>query len=430
MLAAMISIREALERMMPRFSALPLERVSLEDALGRHLALALSARHDEPPFDNSAMDGYAVRASDLADASAEHPFELRVIAESRAGGPQPSSIGSNDAARIFTGAPMPAGADAVVMQEDVERIDDRIVVRAPSAVGRHVRRRGEVLHAGDVLLESGTRIGSGEIGLCASQGFAQLPVHRRPRVAILSTGDELREIGEPDRRGSIIDSNSHALRAAVREAGGIAHVMARAPDEPRALEAAVRDAFAFDVLLTCGGVSVGEYDLLHQVFADVGVEEVFWKVRIKPGKPIRFGMLHPGGTVRRVAPPGAIAVVGLPGNPVSALLTFEIFVRPALRRMLGDPLPFRDAIPVELAAPIKGPGSRTELVRVRLSPREAAPPLAHPHRLQGSAALTSLVGLDALVVLEEGSADRPAGSVVPAIDLRGGAGVPRSILQT
>lgn len=405
----MIGIDEALARMIPRFGPLESERVALEHALGRFLAAALAAREDVPGFDNSAMDGYAVVAEDLARASASAPVELPLAGESRAGEAMSTPLSRGTAARIFTGAPMPDGADAVVMQEDVERREGRVVFRAPTTPGRHVRRRADVLAAGRGLLDAGVALGIGEIGLLASQGYAHVPVHRRPRVALLSTGDELREIGEPMRPGSLIDSNAHALAAAVREAGGEPVMLPCAPDDPSTLERAVRDGIASaDVLLTCGGVSVGEYDYLHEAFRSAGVEEDFWKVRIKPGKPIRFGMA------------ADVPVVGLPGNPVSALLTFELFVRPGLRRMLGDPRPYRDVIDVELGARLAAPSARTELCRVRLEHRGGARPRAVPHRDQGSAALTSLVGLDALVILAEGSGEHPEGSVVRAIDLRAG----------
>lgn len=407
----MIGIDEALARMMPRFVPLPAERVPLDLALGRFLATRLRARDDVPALDNSAMDGYAVRAADLSTATNESPVVLELAGESRAGGAFPTALEPGKAARIFTGAPMPEGADAVVMQEDAERRGDRVAFFGATRPGKHVRRRAEVLAAGDLLLDAGAAIGIGEIGVLASQGFAQVAVHRRPRVAILSSGDELREIGEAARPGSVVDSNAHALAAAVREAGGEPIVLPRTPDDRAALLDAVRAGISSaDVLVTCGGVSVGEYDLLHEAFREAGVDEVFWKVRIKPGKPIRFGVAD------------GKPVVGLPGNPVSALLTFEVFVRPGLRRMLGDPRPFRDVVEVELATALPSPGGRTELARARLELRSGDVPLAFPHRDQGSAALTSLVGLDALVIVPEGTPGLGAGSRARALDVRGGSG--------
>jgi molybdopterin molybdotransferase len=411
----MISIAEAIDEMFPRFAPLPAERVPLDRALGRFLASTLAAREDVPGFDNSAMDGYAVFAPDVAGASKDAPVVLPVVGESRAGGPPPGVLHEGAAMRIFTGAPLPEGADAIVIQEDTERKDQEVSIFASSEPGKHVRRRAEVLAAGDAMLDAGTRVGAGEVGLCASQGHAFVPVRRRPRVAILSTGDELREMGEPPRPGSLIDSNAHCLAAAVREAGGVPELLPLGADDADELTDRVRDALSSsDVLLSTGGVSVGEYDLLHEAFRRAGVEEVFWKIRVKPGKPVRFGMA------------GRVPVVGLPGNPVSALVTFEVFVRPGLRRMMGDPRPFRPMIEVELADSMKAPASRTELARVRFEAGEGALPRAVKHARQGSAALTSLVGLDALVVLPEGAGELPAGATARAMDVRSVRGVPTS----
>jgi molybdopterin molybdotransferase len=410
-----ISIAEALAVMEPCFAPLPAERVPLDRALGRFLAADLIAREDVPGFDNSAMDGYAVRASDLRGASDATPVALALSGESRAGGPWPTAL-REGTLRIFTGAPLPEGADAVVMQEDVRRDEERILFSTPAEPGKHVRRRAEVLTAGSTFLSAGARIGPGEIGLAASQGYAALPAHRAPRAAILATGDELREIGEPARPGTLVDSSSHAIAAAVREAGGEPIVLARAADDRAAIAGALRRGLACaDVVLTCGGVSVGEYDLLHDAIGELGGEQLFWKVRVKPGKPIRFDRV--GGTT----------IVALPGNPVSSLVTFELFVRPQLRRMLGDPRPHRAAIEVEVARALPSPGSRTELVRARLEHRERALPLAHAHRDQGSGALTSLAGLDVLIVRPAGAPELATGSVARALDVRAGLGEARSI---
>lgn len=415
----MLSIPEALEQTLARFAPLPPERVPLDHALGRFLAVPLAAREDVPGFDNSAMDGYAVVASDVAEATVGSPVVLPVAGESRAGGPSLPVLRPGTAMRIFTGAPLPEGADAIVIQEDTVRTDGGVAVHAPTAPGRHVRRRAEVLASGDLVLEQGARLGAGEIGLCASQGYAFVPVRRRPRVAILSTGDELKELGEPPRAGSLFDSNAHCLAAAVREAGGVPQLTPLGADNLDELTACIQDALTSnDVLLSTGGVSVGEYDLLHEALRRAAVEELFWKVRVKPGKPIRFGMA------------GRTPVVGLPGNPVSALVTFELFVRPGLRRMLGDPRPFRPLIDVELADAMTAPSDRTELVRVRLEPSAGARPRAVKHADQGSAALTSLVGLDALLVLPEGAGVLPAGTTARAIDVRAERGVATSPWST
>jgi len=415
----MLSIADAVDQMFPHFAPLPAERVPLDRALGRFVAEPLAAREDVPGFDNSAMDGYAVRASDVAGASTETPVVLPLEGESRAGGPPPPTLREGAAMRIFTGAPLPEGADAIVIQEDTERADQQVSMFASSEPGRHVRRRAEVLAAGDAMLEPGTRVGAGEVGICAGQGHAYVPVRRRPRVAILSTGDELREIGEPPRPGSLIDSNAHCLAAAVREAGGVPTLLPLGADDADELTARVGEARSSSgALLSTGGVSVGEYDFLHEAFDRAGVEEVFWKVRIKPGKPVRFGMA------------GRVPVVGLPGNPVSALVTFEVFVRPGLRRMLGDPRPFRPMIDVELGHAMKAPARRTELARVCLEPGDGPLPRAVTRAHQGSGALTSLVALDALLVLPEGAGDLPAGARARAIDVQRARGLASSPWST
>ena len=393
-------IAEAAAELLATFAPLPAERVSLDAARGRFLAAPLAARVDEPAFDNSAMDGWAVRSEDVAAASEASPVALDVVGESRAGVPAAAALGAGEAIRIFTGAKLPEGADAVVMQEDATREGERVSIREAAALGRHVRRRGEVLAAGATMLEAGARFDAGEIGVAASQGHALVPVHRAPRVAILSTGDELRELGDPrPAEGSLIDSSAHALAAAVREAGGVPVLQPRGPDDPDALAASLERALGCDVVITTGGVSVGEYDFLRGAFDAAGVEELFWKARIKPGKPIWAGR----------GPSGA-PVVGLPGNPVSALVTFEVFVRPGVRTLIGDPRPHRRLVRVPLARPMRAPGTRTELARAKL-----VDGVAHPASQQGSAAMTSMIGLDLLLVLPMGAGEI---SEADALDLR------------
>ncbi len=376
-------IQEALEVMMPAFVPLGAERLPLHEALGRFTAADVVTREDSPPFDNSAMDGYAVRASEV---SAAKPMAL--VGESRAGGPTPSALAPATAMRIFTGARMPPGADAVVMQEEV-RVDAGQVhfVRAP-AVGDQVRARGSDAAEGSVLIAKHSLLGPGELGMLAAQGFAAVSVFRRPRVAILGTGDELRDVDEPTRPGSIINSNAYALAAQVREAGGEPVVLPNVGDELEATVRALEAGLGCDLVLTCGGVSVGAYDLVKQAFARVGIEADFWKVNIKPGKPLTFG--------RR----GRTPVVGLPGNPVSAMVTFEVLVRPGLRTLLGDPRPYRVRNVARLAVEHRHETGRVELARATVAVREGQL-YATPLRLQGSGSLPSMVGVDALVVLDE-----------------------------
>ena len=411
-------ISAALAAMMPAFAPRGRERVQLEAALGRVLAEASLARADQPPFSNSAMDGYAVRAADLAGASGQAPRSLPLAGESKAGEGAPPSLAAGTTIRIFTGAPLPAGADAIVMQEDTERAGEAVSFHLAPAPGAHVRVQGEDLRAGSPMLEAGQRLGPGEIGLLASQGHAALSVWRRPRVAILSTGDELRDVSDPPRPGSIVNSNAYALAAQVREAGGEPWVLPIVPDRLEEVIAQVRVGLGADVLLTIGGVSVGDYDLVRQAFDAVGVEPQFWQIAMKPGKPLSFGLYGPAREQ---------IVVGLPGNPVSAMVTFEVFVRPGLRAMQGDPRPYRRSQPVHLARAHRHGTGRTELARARLEVGPEGELVAHLHPRQGSGALTSVAGAEALVILPADQAEFAAGERLPALLLdesRGSASSP------
>lgn len=382
----MLTISEALAQILPAFTPRGTERVGLADAAGRILAEDVSARWDLPPFDNSAMDGYAVAAATAAAA----PATLPVSGESRAGGGMPEPLAAGAAMRIFTGAPLPPGADAVVMQEDTRREGERVVIEAAPRAGQHVRRRGEDLAAGAAMLAGGARLGPGEIGLLAGQGVSSVSVFRRPRIALLSTGDELRDVSDPPVPGTIVNSNAYALAAQVTEAGGDPWVLPIAPDVEGAIAERVREGLRADVLITVGGVSVGDYDLVHTVLAGAGVERRLWKVAIKPGKPVCFGV-H-----------GDVPVVGLPGNPIGAMITFEVFVRPALRRMLGDPRPHRAVHRVRLAHAHRHKPGRTELARAAFvdgGEGEGGARSVRLHSRQGSGSLPSMVGVDALVIL-------------------------------
>jgi molybdopterin molybdotransferase len=404
----MISIHQALERMMPCFEPRPPVEVPLDDALGLCVAEALTAREASPPFDNSAMDGYAVRAAELATARPDAPVSLPVAGESRAGGPAPRPLASGSAMRVFTGAPMPAGADAVVMQEDTAREGNTVKVRIAPRTGAHVRRQGEDIAVGAPLMPPGQTLGPGELGLLASQRVARLSVHRRPRVAILCTGDELRSLHEPAEPGTIVDSNAHALAAQVRNAGGDPVVLPRAPDDPAIIAQRLAEGLEADALLTVGGVSVGDHDYVHEAMSRLGIPQDFWKVAIKPGKPLSFAMAH------------QVPVVGLPGNPVSAMVTFEVLVRPGLRRMLGDPRPHRWPLAVHLGQEVRHRPGRLELVRVRLR-HEGERLVADPHARQGSGALPSMVGADALLALPARRESLAAGARAWALPLFGNA---------
>jgi molybdopterin molybdotransferase len=373
---------QAMAEVLAAFAPLGPERVSLSAALGRHTVAPFAARFDSPPFDHSAMDGYAVRAADVASV----PATLTVQGESRAGGPPPAALAAGTAMRIFTGAPVPDGADSVVLQEDTTRDGSHVEVKFAAKPGANVRHRGSDLRAGEQALPAHARIGAGEIALLASQDVASVEVFRRPRVAILCTGDELRDIGEPARAGSIVNSNAYALAAQVQEAGAEPWVLPPVGDERALVSEAIRSGLSADVLVMSGGVSVGDHDVVRDALADAGITLGFWKVQMKPGKPVAFAM-H-----------GRVPVLGLPGNPVSAFVCFELFVRPGLCAMLGDPSPNRPRIRVRLARPYKHTPGRAELVRAQLS-RDPRGFVAEVPSRQGSGSLPSIVAVDALVII-------------------------------
>jgi len=317
-----MSADDALARILSGVPALPAVSVPLLDALGLVLAEDVSADRDVPPFRNSAMDGYAVRADDVARA----PAQLRVVGEIAAGGFPDRAIGRGEAMRIMTGAPMPDGADTVVRVEDTDNRSDVVTITAATPKGLSVRQVGEDLRKGETILTSGTVLRAAEIGLLASVGKAMVRVFKRARVAVLSTGDEIVDVDAPIARGQIRDANRYSLASAIRAAGAEPWVRGIVRDTPDALRAALREAMSADVIVTSGGVSVGDHDHLKPVLSELGSID-FWAIAIRPGRPLAFGELRDGE--RRVP------IFGLPGNTVSSLLTFELFVRPALLRMQG-----------------------------------------------------------------------------------------------
>lgn len=319
-MSALLPEAEARERVLARVAPLPAETVSLLEALGRFAATRMIATHALPGFDNSAMDGYAVGAAPLPAGT-----RLRVAGTQPAGADRALHVESGAAVRIFTGAPLPHGTAAVVMQEEVDRDGDEIVIREAVGPGEFIRRAGGDLARGQTLFEAGARLGPARLALLASQGVGEVAVGRRPRVAILATGDELRGPGEPLGPGEIYESNGTMLAALATGLGAIPVGLGGARDDRPALEAKLAAGLAAaDALVIAGGVSVGERDLVKDALAAVGVEIDWWRVKVKPGKPFLFGTA-----------PGGAPVFGLPGNPVSAFVTFLLFVRPALLRMMG-----------------------------------------------------------------------------------------------
>jgi molybdopterin molybdotransferase len=395
-LSHVLSFDEARARLLASVTTLPRERVGLDEATGRVVAENVVAPCDAPAFDYSAMDGYAVRAVEWPGSGAAR---LPLRGESRAGSSR-SSLERGAACRIFTGAPVPDGADAVVMQEHVERDGDAVVFKERPKAGAHIRRRGEDLVRGAVAIVAGTRLRPSHVGLAASCDRAWLEVARRPAVSILGTGDELRPPGSLGREGLIPESNAVALRAMAICAGADVRVLPFAPDDrPRMREAFDSALRGTDLLVTIGGVSVGDHDLVRPVLLELGARIDFWKVAIKPGKPLLVGQ-H-----------GGVVILGLPGNPSSAMVTFALFGVPLLRAMQGDaravPVPMRALASREIP---HSPG-RLEFVRVKVA-RDKDGLTASPLENQASGAATSMASADALACVEEAR-----GAVLPGESL-------------
>lgn len=378
----LLSVDEALARVLAGAAPLPAEEVAIGMSDGRVLAADVSARRTQPPAALSAMDGYAVRAADL-------PGTLAVIGESAAGRPFVGRLRAGEAARIFTGAVMPDGADAVVIQEDAVRAGDRVSIVAAAPVGRHVRRKGLDFTEGAPGLAAGLRMTPRAIALAAAMNHATVRAHRRPRVAILSTGDELAPPGGDLRPGQIVSSNAFMLAAQAAREGADVHDLGVCPDQLDATVAAIRRAVALkaDVLVTSGGASVGEHDLVQKALAHEGAEMGFWKIAMRPGKPLMLGDV------------GAMRVLGLPGNPVSSFVCAEIFLKPLLRRLASrsDIEPeWREAV---LGCDLPANDQRAEYMRASLA-QDGGALVATPFALQDSSLLSVLQAADALVLRE------------------------------
>lgn len=398
-----ISVREARDRILERIRPLAVERVSLADAQGRVLAEPLVAPRDQPPWDNSAMDGFAVRAEDLGAASNETPAWLDVIEEIPAGRIPKLAVASGQAARIMTGAPLPAGADTIVRIEDTVPavVGGKVGIRVVAEAGRDVRRAGEDLRAGATVLEPGKLVGSAEIGVMAAIGRSFVDVTLRPVVAILATGDELVEPSERLEPHQIVNSNGHTLAALVREAGGIPRNLGIARDDRADLRAKLKRALTADVVVTSAGVSVGDHDYVKEVLEELGTTMAFWKVAMKPGHPLAFGQL------------GERAVFGLPGNPVSSMVSFELFVRPALLKMAGHRRIFRRVFPAVLDEDVKTTQGRTHFLRGIVEERDGVV-RARATGPQGSGILRSMSLANALLVVPAERAGMKAGETIDA----------------
>ena len=406
-MTAPLSAAEAARRILDDVRRQPALRVPLDDALDSVLAEDVVSPIDIPAWTNSAMDGYAARGEDVRGASAERPVRLRVIEQLPAGTFPTRALGPGEVARIFTGAPLPDGADTVIRQEDTDEGADTVTIVKDRDVGVNFRRTGEDIHRGATVLTAGTALGPAHLGVLASLAVAHPLVYRRPRVAILGSGDEIVDVDRPEEILSgrkVASSNTHTLAALIRLSGGEPVNLGIARDTPESLREHLRRALDCDLLVTTAGISVGEHDYVRSVLDELGAEQRFWKLRMRPGAPVGFGLL------------GGIPWIGLPGNPVSTMVTFELFVRPAIRKMCGHALPFRRSVPVRLAEPISVKPKLQHFLRaiVREGPDGPEARLTGP---QGSGILTSMVLANSLLVIPEGQFDTSAGAMVQAIRL-------------
>ncbi|HRI50298.1 MAG TPA: molybdopterin molybdotransferase MoeA [Pseudomonadota bacterium] len=411
----LLSPEAALALILHRCGPLGGEVVELSAALGRVLREPVKAGRCLPPWDSSAMDGYAVRAGEVQLGQ-----PLPVVGVIAAGHPATAPLAPGTVMRIMTGAPLPAGADAVIMKEEADEQAGAVRFRQVPTLGQHLRRAGEDIADGEVVLPAGALLGPGELGLLAALGRTILQVHRRPQVAIVSTGDELVTADVAPGPGQIVNSNAHALLAQVTEAGAVGRVLPIAADDRDAIAACFAEAARADVVISSGGVSVGEFDYVREGLAMLGAVEQFSKVAMRPGKPLQFLLLPRGpGAAPGVEPvsrgPEQL-VFGLPGNPASSMVSFELFVRPALRRLLGLDAAalLRPLAPVRLLEPILPDRSRLHFMRalVSRSVEEPAVLLGRAPRHQGSGMLRSMVGVNALLHVPPGPAALPAGATV------------------
>jgi len=405
----MISVEEALDKVLSYVKVLDSVETPILECLGQTLAGDVYSALDIPPRDNSAMDGYAVRAADIAAASDSTPVHLDVIGEAKAGGAPAPGVEPHTAVRIMTGAFVPDGADTVVKFEDTDETQQtvksitRIGIMKAVDKGRNIRYCGEDIGKGQLVLKSGTVLRPSEIGVLASLGMDRTTVIRRPTVAILATGDELAELGQPLAQGRIYNSNSYSAAAQVIRYGGIPRVLGIARDNREDLDKKISEALSSDMLLTTGGVSMGDYDLVKEILARRG-EISFWKVRMKPGKPLAFGMIE------------GVPHLGLPGNPVSSMITFELFARPAILKMMGRTNLTRPVFDVIMEDSARNSDDRRVFLRAIVR-KEGGRFYARTTGPQGSGILTSMSQANALVIVPEDIAVIKEGDTVKAIML-------------
>ncbi len=389
----MFSVEEALERILAQIQPLEHTQVALTEATGLVLSQDIVAQEDMPPFANSAMDGYALLSKDSKPRAGQQP-RLRIIGDIAAGYVAERAVEEGTAMRIMTGAPVPPGADSVI-QVELTRSEgpnsEWVEILEEVAPGNNIRPAGEDMRRGQTVLTRGTCIRAWEVGILATLGYAQVPVIRRPRVAILGTGDEVIDIHEPLRPGKIRNSNSYLLEAAVRQAGAGAYRLGVARDTVESLREKFSEAIKYDLILTSGGVSVGEFDLVKNIMQEQGGIN-FWRINMRPGKPVAFGHI------------GAVPLLGLPGNPVSSAVTFELFGRPMIRKMMGHTRLLRPQIEVRVEDGVQDRAMRRHYVRAHVERRDGQF-VAHTTGNQGSHVMTSLVNANALVIVPEGGVE-------------------------
>jgi molybdopterin molybdotransferase len=398
----MLSVEQALARIIAAFSPLPAETVGIGDAFGRALAEDLGARVTQPPAAVSAMDGYAVRAADVAKV----PARLRQIGVVPAGQSFAGAIGPGECVRIFTGAPLPQGADTIVIQENVDAFDDQVNVRESAPLGHYVRPAGLDFKLGEIGLPAGRLLSVRDIALAAAMNRPWLRVRRRPRVAIIATGDEVVMPGDPIGPSQIVSSNGFALAALVSACGGIPVNLGIAPDSLEALKSITAEARGVDLIVTTGGVSVGEHDLVRRALAEQGLAVDFWQIAMRPGKPLMFGRV------------GATAVLGLPGNPVSTIVCALIFLRPALARMLGLEAPDERPETALLGADLPENDRRQDYLRATLSRDDAGRRVATPFQRQDSSMISFLSQAQCLIIRRPLASAAKTGDTVELIAFR------------
>ena len=396
----MISVEEARERILADLHPTPAEIVALADAWGRVTAAPVIARLTQPPADVSAMDGYALRAADGSLGAVLH-----VIGSAPAGHPFERSIGPGQIVRLFTGSVVPQGADAILLQEDATANGTEVRVNEAVTAGRHIRRAGQDFAAGDAVVPAGRRLTARDVGLAAAANHPWLTVHRRPRVAVLATGDEIAMPGEPIPPGGIVSSNSHALAALVRAAGGTPVVLPVAADTHEAVAAVADAVHGMDLLVTTGGASVGDHDLVIESLRSRGLKLDFWQIAMRPGKPLLFGTLGP------------VPVLGLPGNPVSALVCSILFLLPALNRLCGLPAAAPPTVPAVAGAALRANDHRADHLRATITLDARGRIVATPFPVQDSAMLRRLALADALILRPPNAPALAEGSEITVIRL-------------